>query len=154
MNPSPPPSRSRLPLVIMIVVLLSAAGYFGWSYPQRAQQAPPDAQPALVPSPPPLALPSLADAPAALPAIEHPVEPPASDNAALPALGDSDALLSEGLAVLLGRTNLLGFLQLDGFVRRAVATVDSLPRSQAPSNRWPSSPHRSAFSHNKAATSA
>lgn len=138
----------------MIVVLLSAAGYFGWSYPQRAQQAPPDAQPALVPSPPPLALPSLADAPAALPAIEHPVEPPASDNAALPALGDSDALLSEGLAVLLGRTNLLGFLQLDGFVRRAVATVDSLPRSQAPSNRWPSSPHRSAFSHNKAATSA
>jgi len=69
MNPSPPPSRSRLPLVITIVVLLSAAGYFGWSYLQRPREAPPDAQPALVPSAPPLALPLLADAPVALLAI-------------------------------------------------------------------------------------
>lgn len=70
--------------------------------------------------------------------------PPASDSAALPALGDSDALLTDRLTALLGRKNLLGFLQLDGFVRRAVATVDNLPRSQASSKRWPivSTPQR------------
>jgi predicted negative regulator of RcsB-dependent stress response len=38
MHPSSPPSRSRLPLLIVVLVLLSAAGYFGWPYLQRAQQ--------------------------------------------------------------------------------------------------------------------
>jgi hypothetical protein len=146
MHPSPSPSRFRLPLLITILVLLSVAGYFGWQYFQRGQQAPADAQPALAPPQiPPAAPPLLSDAPASLPAIEHPVEPPASDSAALPALGDSDALLSERLAALLGRKNLLAFLHLDGFVRRAVATVDNLPRSQASSNRWPVIPTPQRF---------
>lgn len=132
---------------MVVLVLLSAAGYFGWPYLQRAQQTLTDAQPALAPSPPmaPAAPPELADVPAAPPAIEYPVEPPASDSAALPALGESDALLSERLAALLGRQNLLGFLQLDGFVRRAVATVDNLPRSQAPASRWPVNPTPQRF---------
>ncbi|MFT5933267.1 MAG: hypothetical protein ACI83N_000582 [Hydrogenophaga sp.] len=147
MHPSLPPSRSRLPLLIVVLVLLSTAGYFGWPYLQRAQQALTEAQPALAPSPPvsPAAPPELANAPAVPPAIEYPVESPASDSAALPALGESDALLSERLAALLGRKNLLGFLQLDGFVRRAVATVDNLPRSQAPSSRWPVNPTPQRF---------
>lgn len=144
MYPSPPPSRSRLPLLIVVLVLLSAAGYFGWPYLQRAQQTLTDAQPALAPSPPvsPAAPPELADVP---PAIEYPVEQPASDSAVLPALGESDALLSERLAALLGRKSLLDFLQLDGFVRRAVATVDNLPRSQASSSRWPVNPTPQRF---------
>jgi hypothetical protein len=148
MHPSPPPNRSRLPLLIAVLALLSAAGYFSWPYLQRAQQAPVDAQPALAPAPPvaPAAPPLLADVLAAPPAIEYPIEPPASDSAALlPALGDSDALLSEQLAVLLGRQNLLGFLQLDGFVRRVVATVDNLPRSQASAKRWPVNPTPQRF---------
>ena len=151
MHPSPPPTRSRLPLLITLLVLLSAAGYFGWPYVQRARQAPADAQPVLAPSLPmaPAEPPLLADAPAVPdlepPAIEHPVEPPASDSAALPELGESDALLSERLAALLDRQNLLGFLQLDDFVRRVVATVDNLPRSQASSKRWPVNPTPQRF---------
>jgi hypothetical protein len=147
MNLSPSPSRSRLPLLIFILVLLSAVGYFGWPYVQRAQQAAADAQPALASSPPvtPAAPPSLADAPAAPPAIAHPVEPPPGDSIVLPALGDSDALLNERLLALLGRQNLLGFLQLDGFARRAVATVDNLPRAQASSKRWPVIPTSQRF---------
>ena len=147
MHPSSPPSRSRLPLLIVVLVLLSAASYFGWPYLQRAQQTLTDAQPALAPlHPVSPAVPSeLANVPAVPPAIEYPVEPPASDSAVLPALGESDALLSERLAALLGRKNLLGFLQLDGFVRRAVATVDNLPRSQASSSRWPVNPTPQRF---------
>ena len=147
MHPHQPPSRSRLPLLITALVLLSAAVYFGWLYLQPAQQAPAAARPALAPSlsAAPAAPPLFADAPAAPPAIEHPVEPPASDSATLPALGDSDALLSDRLLALLGRKNLLDFLQLDGFVRRVVATVDNLPRSQAPSNRWPVKPTPQRF---------
>ena len=145
MHPSPPPARSRLPLLITVLVLLSVAGFFGWQYVQRAQQAPAEAQPALAPPATPAGPPLLSDAPAALPAIEHPLEPLAGDSAALPALGDSDALLSDRLAALLGRKNLLDFLQLDDFVRRAVATVDNMPRSQASSSRWPVMPMSQRF---------
>jgi hypothetical protein len=145
MNPSPASqaSSSRLPLFITVLVVLSVGGYFGWQYLERAQ-APADTAPAPAPALP-IAPPPLVQAPAAPPAVEHPVEPPASDSIALPALGDSDALVSEGLSSLLSRQNLLSFLQLDGFVRRVVATVDNLPRSHAPANRWPVMPTPQRF---------
>lgn len=145
MNPSPASqaSSSRLPLFIAVLVVLSVGGYFGWQYVDRAQ-APADTAPAPAPALP-IAPPPLVQAPAAPPAVEHPVEPPASDSIALPALGDSDALVSEGLSSLLSRQNLLSFLQLDGFVRRVVATVDNLPRSHAPANRWPVMPTPQRF---------
>jgi hypothetical protein len=149
MNPSPasqasPASPWRLPLLITALIVLILGGYFGWQYTQRVP-APADAMPALAQSQPIAAPPPMAQAPAAPPAIEHPVELPASDSAALPALGDSDALVSEGLSSLLSRQNLLIFLQLDGFVRRVVATVDNLPRSHAPANRWPVNPTPQRF---------
>jgi hypothetical protein len=146
MNPTPASqvSSRRLPLLITFLVVLLAGGYFGWQYFQRVQ-APTDAVPVLAPSQPRAAPPPLAQAPAEPPAIEYPVEPPASDSAALPVLGDADALVSEGLAALLSRKNLLSFLQVDGFVRRAVATVDNLPRSHAPANRWPVVPTPQRF---------
>jgi hypothetical protein len=149
MNPSPasqasPASPWRLPLLITALIVLIVGGYFGWQYTQRVP-APADAMPALAQSQPIAAPPPMAQAPAAPPAIEHPVELPASDSAALPALGDSDALVSEGLSSLLSRQNLLIFLQLDGFVRRVVATVDNLPRSHAPANRWPVNPTPQRF---------
>jgi hypothetical protein len=101
--------------------------------------------PASAPAQPIAAPPPLAQAPAAPPAIEHPMEPAAGDNVALPALGDSDALVGEGLGSLLSRKDLLSFLQVDGFVRRVVATVDNLPRSQAPASRWPVMPTPQRF---------
>ena len=149
MKPSPasqaaPASPWRTPLLISALIALIVGGYFGWQYTQRAP-APAETMPALAPAQPIAAPPPLAQAPAAPPAIEHPVEPPASDSVALPALGDSDALVSEGLSSLLSRQNLLSFLQPDGFVRRMVATVDNLPRSHAPANRWPVIPTPQRF---------
>ena len=149
MNPSSasqasPASPWRLPLLIAALAVLIVSGYFGWQYTQRAA-APADAMPAPAPAPPIAAPLPPTQAPAAPPAIEHPVEPAASDSAALPALGNSDALVGEGLASLLSRKNLLSFLQVDGFVRRVVATVDNLPRSHAPANRWPVIPTPQRF---------
>jgi hypothetical protein len=149
MNPSSasqasPASRWRLPLLIAALAALIVGGYVGWQYTQPAA-APAEAMPASAPAQPIAAPPPLAQAPAAPPAIEHPMEPAAGDNVALPALGDSDALVGEGLGSLLSRKDLLSFLQVDGFVRRVVATVDNLPRSQAPASRWPVMPTPQRF---------
>ena len=149
MNPSSasqasPASRWRLPLLIAALAALIVGGYVGWQYTQPAA-APAEAMPASAPAQPIAAPPPLAQAPAAPPAIEHPMEPAAGDNVALPALGDSDALVGEGLGSLLSRKDLLRFLQVDGFVRRVVATVDNLPRSQAPASRWPVMPTPQRF---------
>lgn len=149
MNPSSasqasPASRWRLPLLIAALAALIVGGYVGWQYTQPAA-APAEAMPASAPAQPIAAPPPLAQAPAAPPAIEHPMEPAAGDNVALPALGDSDALVGEGLGSLLSRKDLLRFLQVDGFVRRVVATVDNLPRSHAPASRWPVMPTPQRF---------
>jgi hypothetical protein len=149
MNPSSasqasPASRWRLPLLIAALAALIVGGYVGWQYTQPAA-APAEAMPASAPAQPIAAPPPLAQAPAAPPAIEHPMEPAAGDNVALPALGDSDALVGEGLGSLLSRKDLLSFLQVDGFVRRVVATVDNLPRSHAPASRWPVMPTPQRF---------
>ena len=149
MNPSPasqaaPASPWRLPLLITALVVLIVGGYVGWQYVKRAP-APAEVSPAQAPAQPVAVPPPQVEMPAAAPAIEHPVEPPASESAALPALGASDALLGEALAALLGRKNLLSFLQADDFVRRAVATVDNLPRLHAPAIRWPVNPTPQRF---------
>src|SRR5256885_16798788 len=69
-------------------------------------------------------------------------EQPASG---LPALQDSDAHVTQALNGLLGRDKAGSFLQMDGFVRRAVATVDNLTRSQAPARLWPVHPAPQRF---------
>ncbi|MDM7941926.1 MAG: DUF3014 domain-containing protein [Hydrogenophaga sp.] len=141
------PRTSRVPaLIITVIVLVAvlAAGYVGW---QRFKPVPapepatePVASAPLVPAVP------LAPTP---PAIEHPIEPPPDDAAgtvaALPALDEADRLVGELLNDLLTRSNVLTFLQLDGFVRRAVATVDNLAREQAPSRVWPVNPTPERF---------
>jgi hypothetical protein len=138
---------SRLPILIAALVALAVAAYFGWRYfqPARAPVAPAAAPSAAAPEAPP--------APAAPeptpPAIQHPVEAPVADTAGepapLPALAESDEHVSTLLSGLLGRKNVLIFLQLDGFVRRAVATVDNLARSQAPVMVWPVNPTPQRF---------
>jgi hypothetical protein len=64
----------------------------------------------------------------------------------LPALSESDGVISKALIGLLGRASVASFLQPDGFVRRFVATVDNLPRNQAPSRVWPVQPTPERFS--------
>ena len=76
---------------------------------------------------------------------QNPVDALAAPDAALPALAESDARVTELLAGLLGRDKLAMFLQTDGFVRRVVASVDNLGRAHAPSRMWPVQPTAQRF---------
>lgn len=137
------PPTSQLPAITAALVVLALAGFFGWRYFSSPDQAssPTDVPAAVAPTetPPPAAPPA--------PAIQHPVEPPTAEAGAtpLPALTDSDAQVGEALTDLITHQNVLAFLQLDGFVRRAVATVDNLSRAQAPVMVWPVKPTPQRF---------
>lgn len=151
-----PPERDkpRLPWLAIAVVVLAVAAWFGWRHFQRAPAPMPDPGPmvsAVPTAPEPATTPLPADAP---PAVQHPVEPPeatAQAAPALPALADSDGVVGDRLAALIGRPQALRFLQLDGFVRRAVATVDNLGRDHAPVMMWPVNPTPGRFTVAQAA---
>jgi len=82
-------------------------------------------------------------------AIKYPVEDinaaAGTASAPLPALSAADKYVSDAVASLLGRKEVLTFLQLDGFVRRVVATVDNLAREHAPVSIWPVNPTPGRF---------
>ncbi len=149
-------SASRLPALIAALVVLAVAGYLGWQHffkPEPVVPAAVEGPAAVAPTP----LPESAT-PAPPPAIEHPIEPPpaaAADAgereppASVPALAEADGYVGERLADLVGRPNVLRFLQLDGFVRRVVATVDNLERSHAPVMMWPVTPTPGRFASSK-----
>lgn len=87
-----------------------------------------------VPPPPPVATaPAAATAPAppAAPQVLHPVPPPPADAPPLPALGESDAVVNDAVAALVGRDAFARLFFPDGLVRRFVATIDNLPRPTA-----------------------
>lgn len=151
---SPP---SRLPLLFVVLTVLVLGAFFGWRYYQSTQ-VPEAAAPVAVPQPPPVPEPAPAaptDANAPPPGIANPVdeidvgeeagEATTATEAALPALDESDDLLLDRLNALLGRDNVLRFLQLDGFIRRTVATIDNLPRQLAPATTWPVNPTPQRF---------
>ncbi|MGE0348990.1 DUF3014 domain-containing protein [Hydrogenophaga sp.] len=152
---------SRIPAFLIalgVVVALIVAGYLGWQRfkprEELAATAPVD-MPAVQPTP---IAPEVPPAPSP-PPIEHPVEAPVAEEGAgqqapMPALADADAYVTERLTELLTRKNVLTFLQLDGFVRRAVATVDNLARPQAPVMVWPVNPTPQRFSTQRSADGA
>jgi hypothetical protein len=128
------------------VVALAVAAWFGWRHfesskvlptPPVATTAPAD------PAPPP------APAPTTTPTIQHPVDPPGTETAVqpapLPALAEADALVRELVAGVVSSKDVVRFLQMDGFIRRVVATVDNLPREQAPLMVWPVYPTPQRF---------
>lgn len=127
---------SRLWQVAVAVLALAAVGAFLW-----LRQAPPPpvqlAPPAAVASQPAAAPPE--------PAVKYPVQLPPG-MAALPPLAQSDAFVKERLTELLGAKNVLAYLRVDNFVRRAVATVDNLARALAPPGKWPINPVPGHFS--------
>jgi len=141
------PRASRAPALTTTFIVLAvvlAAGYFGWQhFKPRPAPVPVVAPVAQMPEVAPVPLPPEA------PAIQHPIDPPAADTAGgpapLPALAESDQQVGDLLTELLTRKNVLAFLQLDGFVRRAVATADNLAREQAPSRVWPVNPTPERF---------
>lgn len=146
----PPRAQSRWGLGVLLLLIVAAAG-FGWYWwtarhapepaaaPPAVAQTAPVQQPAAPEAPPP------APAPADNAAPQNPIEEPEAPQPALPALADSDAEVTKTLKELLGAQRAEAFLQLDGFVRRAVATVDNLAREQAPARLWPVHPMQGRF---------
>lgn len=125
---------------VLVAAALGGAAWWYWWRPAPEPELPP----AVAESPAPAAEPE----PVPAPEVSEPqnpmdaLEPPST---ALPALQDSDAHMAQALNGLLGRDKVGSFLQVDGFVRRAVATVDNLTRSQAPARLWPVNPAPQRF---------
>jgi hypothetical protein len=129
-------TRSIVLVTGLLVALLGAGGTLWWMYRARPQPPAPVAQA-------PTAAPEPASAPIADAGERHPIEAPvaaASAPAALPPLDEADGIVQAALAQLLTRQGVMAFLNTDGFVRRAVVTVDNLARPHAASRLWPVQP--------------
>jgi len=106
-------------------------------------------QHAQAPAPETVAPPPVASAPAPQPApalelntpppIQHPIatEPPAQP---LPSIDNSDAPMADAVSGLVGKDRWHALFVPDQIVRHIVATVDNLPRSEAPTTTWPVQP--------------
>ncbi|MCY7371597.1 MAG: DUF3014 domain-containing protein, partial [Polaromonas sp.] len=88
----------------------------------------------------------VAEAPPTEPAIQYPVEAASAPGGPLPALAASDGFITKALAEIVSRRDMQTFLQLDGFARRVVATVDNLARPHAAPMLWPVNPTPGRFS--------
>lgn len=147
-------SVSRL-ITVLVVAALGLGAYYWW----QSRQTPAfvttelEVPTVVVAEPAPLAVPTPVPEPAAsapvAPVVQFPIKAPAvvleTGNEALPALADAQPYISSALTDLLGRRNVLTFLQLDIFARRLVATVDNLSRSHAPLTMWPINPTPGRF---------
>lgn len=136
-----PARQSPVTAIVVVVLIAIAAG--GWWYGSQRDVA--------APVPPPAATaPAVPDAPPPAPPVavmgpQNPVDALAAPDAVLPALGDSDTQAKKALTDLLGAQRVTTLLNIDGFVRRVVATIDNLPRAQAPSRMWPMVPAPERF---------
>jgi Protein of unknown function (DUF3014) len=112
-------ARRKVAWLIGIVVV-ATIGLGGWFwYRSRHQAAPP---------PPP---PAPAEAPSAAsnePQISHPIPAGSGELSALPALNDSDTVVRDSLAGVIGKHPVEEFLVPQNIVRHIVVTVDNLPR--------------------------
>lgn len=116
-----------------VVALLVASGGYYWYLNQAAEA------PAAVAPPPTPAQAAKAEEKAAvkLPAAE-PAKP-------LPTLENSDSMMRESVAGLIGRKGFEDFVVPTDLVRRIVATVDNLPRPTAPRRMLPLNPVPGAY---------
>jgi hypothetical protein len=113
-----------------LALIAAGLGYYWW----QEQAAPPAPIPvAAAPVVPPAVSPPTETPPA----IQHPLEPVEQP---LPALDASDAALAEKLAELVGLARWQALFLPDRIVRRIVASVDNLPRKDAPVSMWPLKP--------------
>src|SRR5260221_1436589 len=128
------PVRSFNPWLAVAAIGIAAwlgAFYFRYSLEQPTAPAPSAAPPPAVP------------APTAEPAVRHALETPASSS--LPTLENSDSLLRDSAAGLIGKQAFSDLVVRTQLVRRVVATVDNLPRSTAPTRAMPFNPVPGAF---------
>jgi hypothetical protein len=117
---------NRGAVIASVVLLVAAAGLFGW---RQAHRPPP-----VAPAPAP---PSVAPPPAPPPpAIRNPV-PAGSAPGGLPSLDHSDAYVKNAVVDLVGRKAVSTFFRLDDAIRRFVATVNNLATDGATADLWP-----------------
>ena len=83
------------------------------------------------------AAPAPVDAAPRKPTVSHPVPADTGARRDLPPLDGSDAYIGGVLRELLGRKPVASFLNLDGFARRFVVTVNNLASDSATTERWP-----------------
>ncbi|WP_313078898.1 DUF3014 domain-containing protein [Pulveribacter sp.] len=138
---APPPPSGAARLIAVLVVLAALAGAVWWLWLRPAQAPAPQAD---VPAPAAAPAEPVASAPAE-PALHHPVDALGEADAQLPPLAQSDDAVRQALEGLLGAQQAATWLQLDGFVHRAVATVDNLARPQASVRLWPVQPTAGRF---------
>jgi Protein of unknown function (DUF3014) len=127
--------------VPVAVVAVGAAGYLIWQMTREV---------GLKPEPPRAEAPPPAPATPAEPQVRHPIEQArpqaqAADTAPLPPLAESDKLVQDALTSLIGADSVRTFLNVDGFVRRVVVTVDNLPRKKVALRQWPVQPTAERF---------
>lgn len=139
-RPARESSASKIVILVLIAIAAVGGGWYWWQ--QRA---------AVPPAPPPVAAAAPADAPAPAPqpaasGPQNPIDALAEPDAVLPTLAASDAQITSALNGWLGAKRVAEMLNVDGFVRRVVATVDNLPRAQTPSRLWPVQPTPEHFS--------
>jgi hypothetical protein len=133
-----------------LIAALLAAGLAGIAY-LWWQKQPPGLVPVTTAPAPPVAATPAAQAPqaAASEPANYPIEavaPALGASAALPPLAvDDDAAVRDAVTGLLGREQVLSFLDLNDFARRVVATVDNLARGHAASRLWPVAPAPARF---------
>jgi len=107
-------NAAKAVIALIVLAVLVAAGPWDWNA----------SHPPAIPAPPPAPV-ATAPAPAAPAGPRHPLETPPAQP--LPALDQSDGEIGAALAAL-NRDAAAHFLNLQGFVRRVVATIDNLPR--------------------------
>lgn len=122
---------------LIVVVVLGAFAYYVANRTQK-------------PSPPAVAKDfgvAATTPPPAVSAPPHLAEPsaPAHSVTSLPTLDDSDAGVADELSHLFGKKNLLDYFASDKIIRRFVATIDNLPRKQAPRSMMPVKPVAGSF---------
>jgi len=134
---------SRWLIAVVVVLGLAGIGYQWWTTrsPPREQAPAPIA--ALPPALPPVSAPAAAPAPAA--AAHHPIEAAQPQPRVATPLPDEGGAVREALIQLLGRRQVLSFLDLGDFARRVVATVDNLAHGHAASRLWPVLPAPERF---------
>lgn len=111
--------------VAAVAILAGLAAFF------LLQPAPPEPEPVQVEAPPP-SPPPPPPKPEVRQVIEAPPAPPP-----LPALADSDSLMLDALAELVGNKTLMQVFRTERIIRNIVATVDNLPRKRAPMRVMP-----------------
>lgn len=132
--------KRHMALIAGLLVAIAGAGTtLWWLYRGKVVPPPPVAQAPAAPTAPVV--------PPADTGPKHPLEPLAGASAPqpLPRLDEAESVVGEALAGLAGRTAVMTFLQADGFVRRAVVTVDNLARPMAASRLWPVQPTPGRF---------